>query len=281
LWGGKSRNIKTLVEEFDYPVLGAGQMYEAMSDRVVSKGATLMLDSSVIRLNRQDNTIKSIDILKLDGHKINITADQFFSSIPLSHFFKILNHAADMLRYRDHITVNLLVRRENVFPDQWIYVHSPEVHIARITNYNNFSQAMVGRGNKTALSVEYFLFKNKGLWNERDEFLVDLTTHELREMGLIRPDEVENTWVVRETEAYPIYDLGFQEPLRLLKSRIGQFVNCYSIGRGGMHQYNNQDHSLMSGILAARNYLKFEDSPYLLWDINIDAEYHENTQRAD
>jgi protoporphyrinogen oxidase len=202
----------------------------------------------------------------LDGHKINIAADQFFSSIPLSHFFKMLNptdsnqlnHAADMLRYRDHITVNLLVRRENVFPDQWIYVHSPEVHIARITNYNNFSQAMVGRGNKTALSVEYFLFKNKGLWNERDEFLV-----------------------VRETEAYPIYDLGFQEPLRLLKSRIGQFVNCYSIGRGGMHQYNNQDHSLMSGILAARNYLKFEDSPYLLWDINIDAEYHENTQRAD
>ena len=178
LWGGKSRNVKTLVEEFDYPVLGAGQMYEAMTDRVVSKGATLMLDSNMIRLNRQDNTITSIDVLTFNGHKINIVADHFFSSIPLSQFFKLLNppdshqfnYAADKLRYRDHITVNLLVRRDNIFPDQWIYVHSPEVHFARITNFNNFSEAMVGRKHKTALGIEYFLFKNKGCGTKEMKF---------------------------------------------------------------------------------------------------------------
>lgn len=281
---GKHGKIKTLVEEFYFPVLGAGQMYETMCEKLVSQGAELMLESRVIRFNRQDNTVKSIDVLKGDGEEARINAKQFFSSVPLTHYFKMLNPAeprqildsAEMLRYRDHITVGLLIGRKEVFPDQWIYVHSPDVQIARISNYKNFSREMVKDENKTGLSVEYFAFMSDNLWNKTDESLSALAISDLEKMHLIRRGEVEGSWVIRETEAYPVYYLGFQDYYNLLKSRIDQFINFYSIGRAGMYKYNNQDHSLISGILAARNYLKLPGSPYALWDINVDAEYHES-----
>lgn len=284
----KNKKIKTLVEEFDYPILGSGQMYETICKKIVSLGAELMLDSEVIRFNRQNNFIKSIDILKSDGQEINIAAKQFFSSIPLAHYFRMLNpqdsikinNSVDMLKYRDHINVNLLVKKKEVFPDQWIYVHSPDVQIARVANYNNFSKKMVGDNAMTAISAEYFVTKNIGLWNETDNFLIKLAVDELEKMGLIIKSEVEKGWVVRETEAYPIYYVGLEGHYDILKARIDQFVNLYSIGRAGMHKYNNQDHSLISGILAARNYLKLPGSPYILWDINIDAEYYEGGSRT-
>ncbi len=285
--GVKNKKIKTLVEEFNFPVLGAGQMYETMCEKLVSQGVKLMLESKVIRFNRQDNTVKSIDVLGVNGEEMNISSKQFFSSIPLAHYFRMLNPAesgqildsVEMLRYRDHITVNLLIGREKVFPDQWIYVHSPDVQIARITNYKNFSKKMVKDKNKTTLSVEYFVFMSDDLWSKTDESLSAMAINELEKMRLIKRDEVERYWVVRQTEAYPIYYLGFQDHYESLKSRIDQFVNFYSIGRAGMHKYNNQDHSLISGVLAARNYLKLPASPYALWDINVDAEYHESTQK--
>jgi protoporphyrinogen oxidase len=288
LFGDKKKKIKTLVEEFDFPVLGAGQMYEIMSDKLVSQGVELMIEAEVIKFNRQDNVIESIDVLKPDGEKINITAKQFFSSIPLAHYFKLLNpadspqvsNAAERLRYRDHITVDLLIKRKIVFPDQWIYIHSPDVRIARIANYKNFSKAMVKDKNTTALSVEYFVFTCDDLWNKTDDLLVDMAINELEKMRLIEKREVVNAWVIRETEAYPIYYLGFQDHYNVLKSRIDQFDNFYSIGRAGMHKHNNQDHSLISGILAARNYLKLPGSPFTLWDVNVDAEYHENARRT-
>jgi protoporphyrinogen oxidase len=284
--GRHNRKIKTLVEEFDFPVLGAGQMYEALCSNIVRQGAELLLDSRVTSFNQQDNRINSIEIIS-GGKWVRITARQFFSSIPLAHFFRMLNppdsdeinNAAGMLRYRDHITVNLLVKKRKLFPDQWIYVHSPEVQMARVANYNNFSKAMVGDENKTALSVEYFVFKDRGLWNKSDESLAQLATDELEKIGLLKKGDVEKSWVVRETEAYPMYYCGLQEYYSVIKSRINQFTNFYSIGRAGLHVYNNQDHSLMSGILAARNYLKLAGSPYVLWDINIDAEYQESMQR--
>lgn len=282
------KKIKTLAEEFNSPVLGAGQMYEAMCYKLISQGAELMLESRVFRFNRHDNVIDSIDVVGADSKEIKINAKQFFSSIPLAHYFGMLNPAeseqildsAGMLRYRAHITVDLLIGKSKVFPDQWIYVHSPDLRIVRITNYKNFSKAMVNDENTTALSAEYFVFKFDDLWNKKDDLLVDMTINELEKIRLIEKSEVLNASVIRETEAYPVYYLGFQDHYNLLKSRIDQFVNLYSIGRAGMHKYNNMDHSLMSGILAARNYLKLPGYPYFLWDINVDAEYQENTQRT-
>jgi protoporphyrinogen oxidase len=281
--GKQKSRPRTLVEQFEYPVLGSGQMYEAMSDRILSQGAHLMLDSKVVGFNHKDNAIKSINVIDAYGKMVNISARQFFSSIPLVHFFNMLNppesryimKSVEALRYRDHITVNLLANKRDFFSDQWIYVHMPDVQMARVVNYNNFSKAMVHKKDKSALSVEYFVFKDDGLWNESDEFLKDLAVEELSKMGLAQRSDIEDSWVIREAEAYPMAYVGFQEHYDLLKSRIDKFINLFSIGRAGMHRYNNQDHSIMSGMLAARNYLKISIPPYNLWDINTDTEYLE------
>ena len=278
---GEKRKIKSLFEKFEYPALGAGQMYEAICDRVKSQGVKLMLNSKLVRYNRRNNSIESVDIIDADGKEINISAKQFFSSIPLKHFFQMLNpldcgkinEAAGMLRYRDHIAVNLLVKKRELFPDQWIYVHSPEVQIVKLANYNNFSKKMVENNAETALGVGYFTFKNNGLWNEPDESLAQLAINELNKMGLTIKNDIQSYRVVRETETYPVYYLGFQKYYDSLKSRVDQFTNFYSIGRAGMHQHNNMDCSLKSGILAARNYLELPGAPYALWDINIDARH--------
>lgn len=283
----KNGKIKTLVEQFDYPVKGAGQMYEAMADYVSSKGGKIQLETKVERLNRNDHSINSIDVLDENHQKIRISAKHYFNSAPLTHFFKMLMpsvntnilQAAETLYYRDHITVNMLVDKKQLFPDQWIYVHSQEVKMARLANYNNFSEAMVNYKNKTAISAEYFVFQHEDLWNMQDDEIKQLAINELEGIGLIPKNSVENTWVVRETESYPTYYLGFQKLYDILKLEVDKFLNLTPIGRGGLYKYNNQDHSIMSGILAAKNYLKLEGHPYNIWNINIDSEYLESGER--
>src|SRR5262249_35960313 len=167
----------------------------------------------------------------------------------LTHFMKMLHpgedrrvrQAAEALYYRDHIAVNLVVDGDRLFPDQWIYVHSPSVRMARITNYNNFSPAMVGEPNKTALSVEYFASQPEDRWPPRDGRLRGPAVAELCDLGLLDPRAVEAAWVLRETESYPTYYMGFQGPYNVLRARLAEFDNVSSIGRGGMYRYNNQD----------------------------------------
>ncbi len=282
------QQIKTLVEEFDYPVLGAGQMYEAMCDEAVSKGAELMLGAKVVGFEQKDNRIVSVEVKAPQGQTIKVEAKQFFSSIPMTHFFKMLapeesarvQQAVDALYYRDHITVNLLVDGKDLFPDQWIYLHSQDVKAARLANYNNFSSRMSGDENKTALSIEYFVFQDDAEWKMSDQELIDLAKQEIEYLKLVKQEQVEKAWVLRETEAYPVYFMGFQPHYDLLKNRANEFKNIMLMGRGGMYKYNNQDHSIISGILAARNYLRLPGSPYDLWEINVDAEYCESSERV-
>ena len=259
----KSTKIKTLVGRFNYPILGAGQMYEAISDKLVSQGVQVSFGSRAVSFNRKENSIQSVDIIGTDGRKSGIFAKHFFSSIPLADFFQLLspqdseaiNNFANSLQYRDHIIVNLLVGRQKLIPDQWIYIHSPEFQLARMVNFNNFSNLMLGDKKGTALGVEYFVSQGKGLSNATDEVLKKLAVSELARLGILEVGEVENAWVVREQKAYPTYNIGFKEPCNALKSRIAEFNNFSSIGRAGTHTYNNQDDAMMSGILSARSYL--------------------------
>lgn len=285
--GGPGETIKTLADRFDYPVLGAGQMYEVMAEKMAGRGVECLLGANIVSINQADDRIASVDVRSGDGEQVRIHADHFFSSIPITHFVRMLTptesektmKAAEALYYREHITVNLLVSGSNPFPDQWIYVHSPEVQMARIANYNNFSKAMTRAADQTALSVEYFAFQHEELWKRPDGELIELTGEELAWLKLLSRSQVEGAWVVRERESYPTYYMGFQEPYDILKSRMNELQNVSAIGRGGMYKYNNQDHSTYSGILAARNYLKLPGSPYNLWKINIGAEYEEGAQR--
>ena len=284
---GRAKGIKTLVDEFDYPVRGAGQMYEVMAQNAQSLGVELSLETDVVSFDREGANLRSVVVRGSDGELRRIRARHFFNSAPLTRFCQLLTpsppepvaRAAEALYYREHVTVNLLLDGEDLFPDQWIYVHSPDVKMARLANYNNFSDSMVKAKNKTAVSVEYFTFKHEELWRLPDEDLMDLAVAELDRMGLAGRGRVEGRWVVRETESYPTYYLGFEEPYSVLKAHLGGFANLSPIGRGGMYKYNNQDHSTMSGILAARNYLKLEGSPYDVWSLNIDADYQESAAR--
>ena len=279
---GQKKVIKTLVDEFHYPIRGTGQMYDVMSETLAARGARFMLGLGITSIEQNGGTITAVTGTNADGSLTRIEARHYFISLPFTHFFRYLSpapapdvlRAADTLYYRDHITVDILVDRDDLFPDQWIYIHSPEVRMARLANYCNFSRAMAPRG-KSSLSVEYFSFQHEELWKMSDSELSELAAEELHSMGLIKRETVEASMVVRETECYPTYYLGFREPYMILRNAVDKFTNAAAIGRGGMYKYSNQDHAAMSGLLAARNYLRLPGSPYILWNINIDAEYHE------
>ena len=280
-------NVKTLVDQFDYPILGAGQMYEAWADLATSKGATILLDTKVVSINVNDHNISGIKVEDNTGNEIEIAAKQYFTSLPITHFFDLIEPAVNKkilmanskLYYREHITVNLIIDKSGLFLDQWIYIHEPDVKMARVANYNNFSKSMVSKKNKTAISVEYFAFQNDQIWKLDNQSIIDLAIDEMHSVGLIDKLSVEQGFVIRETESYPTYYLGYKDSYNILKDEVNKFENLYPIGRGGMYKYNNQDHSTYSGILAARNYLNAEGAPFDLWQINIDAEYQENEER--
>ena len=182
--------------------------------------------------------------------------------------------AASLLRYRDYLTVVLILNRQEVFPDNWIYIHSPEVRMGRIQNYKNWSRDMVPNPRQTSLGLEYFLWANDDEWNWPDERLIDLGIRECVQLSLIDPKEVQDGVVVRAKKAYPIYDGVYQQSLMTIKSYLKRFSNLQTIGRNGLHRYNNQDHSMLTGVYAARNIVgEWHD----VWAVNTEKEYHEES----
>lgn len=277
--GNKKSSAKSLVNKFYYPLRGAGYLYQKMSDEILKKNGQLATSSSVIRICHKSNLIKSVTI-KNDKGTIDHNIDYLFSSMPLTHFIfslfpkppiKILT-AAKKLYYRDHITVNLVIDNPNLFPDNWIYIHSSEVKMARIANYNNFQNKK--NKHSTAISVEYFTFKNDSIWKLSDDDLTKLAIKELKKVGLLKTNKITNSFVIRETESYPTYYINHKKHFDILKDYTENFLNLQLIGRGGLYKYNNMDHSLYSGILAAKNYLKGYKH-YNIWNINEEAEYLE------
>lgn len=258
-------------------------MYEEIGQRIEAAGGRILRSSNVKKILRDGSRITGVEIETADKERFLVKADYYFSSIPITQFFLILNpppeaeirHAAEQLYYRDHITVDLVVDGDALFPEQWIYIHSSDVKMARVTNYNNFSKKMAARPGTSVLSVEYFVFQSDEVWKLSDEDLKQLAIDEMEFMGLVPGERIEQSWVVRETESYPTYFMGYLEAFGKLKKATAELENCIPIGRGGMYKYNNMDHSLYTGILAARNYLKVPGSPFDVWSVNIDAEYHE------
>ncbi len=278
-----NKKIKTLIEEFKYPVYGAGMMYEKMASKIGYQGGELLYDSVVKKINIKNNKIESI-LLNTNNKDVLISAKIFFSSIPLTQTIQMIMpkpeksivNAAKTLFFRDHITVNLLVEKDKLFPDQWIYVHSPEVKMARLGNYNNFSTMMTKDKNNAAISIEYFVFINDDIWNMPDKSIIELAKEELHYMKLADKSRVIDSFVIREANSYPVYFVGYEKYFNILKEYVNSISNLQCIGRGGMYKYNNQDHSLYTGMLAARNYC---GANYNIWNVNTDAEYHEESTR--
>ncbi|HLC94590.1 MAG TPA: FAD-dependent oxidoreductase [Patescibacteria group bacterium] len=281
IFGERTRKSKSLINKFYYPKKGAGYCYKKMADYVNKHNVRINLQSQVTKITHTRSQITSVEYNQ-KGQRLDLPVDYLFSSMPLTQFIlsldpapdKIVIEAAKKLSYRDHITVNLIIKRAPLFPDHWIYVHSPEVKMARITNYNNFSKEMVKNPRYSAISVEYFAFQEDDIWRMNDQDLISFATGEMFHLKLTEPEDLLDGFVIRETEAYPTYYLGHKPYFDILKNYAEQFTNLQLIGRGGMYRYNNMDHAIYSGLLAARNYL-VGYRKYLVWNINEDAEYLE------
>jgi protoporphyrinogen oxidase len=283
LYKSKQKTIKTLVDEFLFPRLGAGQFYEKMAATVSLKGGEVRTGCEVTQVQRDGFRIRSLTLKRTDGRTETIEARHFLSSAPLTEIVLAMTpepprdviEACRGLRYRHHVGVHLKLK-QNPFPDNWIYVHSKDLKMARIANYRNFSKAMTDGEGVSPLTVEYFTFPEEETWRRSDEELVGLATAELRGMRLLDANAISSAFVVRSEKAYPVIEIGFQQKIDTIKSWLDKMENFLPIGRCGMFKYNNQDHAIATGLLAARTFLglgKFDP-----WLVNIDAEYHESGQ---
>ncbi len=275
-------NIKTLIEEFDYPRRGPGMMWDAVKDGIEERNGSVMLNHDVTRIKHDGSRIKGV-LVSCNGEDHSIEGSHFISSMPLSEFVKrldppppgdILNSAAS-LKYRDFLTVCLIVDRPDIFPDNWVYVHDPAVRVGRVQNFKNWSPDMVPDPAKTSLGLEYFCDEGDELWNTPDVNLVEIAKREIDRIGLASYEDIEDGCVVRVSHSYPVYNTDYREHLDAIRRYIGGFENFQTIGRNGLHRYNNQDHAMLTGLFAARNLAlgtKFD-----LWSVNEDQEYHEET----
>ena len=276
--------IKTLIDEFEYPRHGPGMMWERFRTEVLRQGGQVELGVEVRGLVHEDGRITAVDIDR-GGLTERIPVGALLSTMPLRQLVHALSPpapievraAADRLKYRDFITVVLIVDAPELFPDNWIYVHDPSVKLGRIQNFKNWSPEMVPDPKLTCLGLEYFCFEGDGLWTMPDADLIELGRREMAVIGLVDPSAVVDGTVVRMPKAYPIYDQGYEDALATIRLYVDSFTNLQVAGRNGMHKYNNQDHSMVTAMLAADNLL---GAHHDVWAVNADDEYQEETKVA-
>ena len=279
-------SIKTLIEEFDYPRLGPGMMWRAVAEEVRLAAGAVRMDSEVTALRRRDMRVESV-VVAAAGREETIAGDHFVSSMPVTELVLRLSppapgpvlEAARRLTYRDFLTVCLIVNRPDPFPDNWIYVHSPEVQVGRIQNFRSWSPDMVPVPGTSSLGLEYFCSEGDALWTMPDAELIALGKRELAAIGLAREADIADGCVFRVPKAYPVYDAGYRDALDTVREFVDRLENLQTIGRNGLHRYNNQDHAMLTGLLAVRNLMDRERHD--LWSVNTDQEYHEEMAGAD
>ena len=277
--------ITSLIEQFHYPRYGPGMMWERCAERVVERGTTVRAGVHVDRIRHRRGRVECIEGRTDDGDRVEFAADSVISTMAIRNLIAALDPAApaevrqasQALQYRDYLTVVLIVKREQVFPDNWVYVHSPEVRLGRVQNYKNWSPWMVPDASRTSLGLEYFLWHHDAEWSWSTDRLIETGIRESAQIGLIDPTEVEDGTVVRMPKAYPVYDRDYRQHLTTVRRYLDGIENLQTIGRNGQHRYNNQDHSMLAGIYAARN---LAGARYDVWAVNTESEYHEEARTA-
>jgi len=271
---------KTLLESFRYPRQGPGMMWDAARDHVVAGGNHVLMGHALKQLS-QDSDGWRVATSGPDGERV-IHADHVISSAPMRELAgrihplpASLPDALD-LKYRDFLTVALMIRSPDLFPDNWIYIHDSKVKVGRIQNFRSWSPEMVPDPELACVGLEYFCFEGDGLWTMSDADLVALATREMGILGLCDPATVEGGVVVRQEKAYPVYDDAYAEHVLAMRQELETaYPTLHLVGRNGMHRYNNQDHAMMTAMLTVRNILA-GSRQYDVWAVNEDAEYHES-----
>lgn len=275
---GKSE-AKTLINKFDYPILGPGQMWESFAEAVEDKGGKVVLNARVTKVKHFCNHVTSIEV-EQKGEVITLQGENFISSMPITKLLDCLEpkppenilNSANSLSYRDFLIVALIIDAPDLFPDNWIYIHTASFKVGRIQNFKNWSPKMVPDLAKTCLGMEYFCSEGDDLWELSDLELIELATQEIEGLGLTEARLVEDGTVLRQKKAYPVYDNHYYQHLQVIRNYLATFDNLQTIGRNGMHRYNNQDHSMLTGLLAAKNTL---GEKHNLWEVNTERSYYE------
>ncbi len=279
--------IKTLIDEFRYPRYGPGQMWDRTRDLIRGRGGQVHLGQEIVRVRHSGGRVTAVVTRDATtGAERTIRGNHFISTLPMRNLVEMCDpalppavvEAARSLRYRDFLTIALILNQAEVFPDNWIYLHDPGIIAGRIQNFKNWSPAMVPDPQTTCLGLEYFCFAGDGLWEQADADLVRLGGEELVKLGMCRPQDITGGTVVRQPKAYPVYDATYKQHVAVVRDYLeAHLPNLHLVGRNGMHHYNNQDHSMMTALLAARNIAL--GTQYDPWRVNTDAEYHEGARR--
>jgi hypothetical protein len=276
------KKAKSLITEFDYPLRGPGMMWQRFHKAIEAQGGVIQNNCEAIELRQSNGSIESVTCMK-DDKITKIPVTHLISSIPVTRLTTLLNpkvpeevfNAAHKLSYRDFIIVMLIVNKKDLFPDQWIYVHSPEVNVGRIQNFKNWSTAMVPDSQKTSVGMEYFCNHGDEIWAMSNTELINLASRELSQLGLAQIDDIVDSFVVRQPKAYPIYDHDYNEHLKVIRDFLDTIENLQTVGRNGMHRYNNMDYAMLTGMLAAENVL---GAHHNLWEVNEEEGYLEEVK---
>ncbi|HVZ26293.1 MAG TPA: NAD(P)/FAD-dependent oxidoreductase [Sediminibacterium sp.] len=279
----KDKVIKTLIDSFRYPKYGPGMMWETCTAKCKAMGVGVEMNCGVkgVQLANGEWTITTTD------NRVWTGFTHVLSSAPIRELIASLQPrfpetaytASQQLSYRDFLTVVLICKDEDAFTDNWIYIHDPSVKVGRIQNFKSWSPYMVPDPSMACYGLEYFCFEGDGLWTSDDAILIDQAKKEIEQIGLTHGAAVVDGYVVRQPKAYPVYDQTYKEEVALVREALQQYPGLYLVGRNGMHKYNNQDHSMMTAMLAAQNIIAGKEI-YNLWDVNEDAEYHEGGERG-
>ncbi|CAI7974970.1 MULTISPECIES: NAD(P)/FAD-dependent oxidoreductase [unclassified Parafrankia] len=291
------KDITSLIEEFQYPKFGPGMMWETAADKIVKQGGRIVFEEKVRKIHHENGRATGVTTVVTGGYgpgagapessrddlgtEYQYTGDHFISSMSFSSLVRVMDPpvparvlaAANALKYRDFLTVALVVPKSAGFPDNWIYIHAPDVKVGRIQNFASWSPFLVKDG-RTCLGLEYFVFEGDEMWNSSDEELIALGTKELAKLGLVQADQVERGYVVRMPKAYPYYDMDYKKNVDIIRGWLEDYApNVHPVGRNGMHRYNNQDHSMLTAMLTVENII--DGKSHDVWEVNVEEDYHE------
>jgi protoporphyrinogen oxidase len=281
------KDITSLIEEFEYPRHGPGMMWERCHELVEGQGSEVLLRQPVATIRHRDGAAVEVVTVTPEGEIVHPCTD-VISSMPIPRLVQAMDPpapedvllAAKALEFRDFLTVAIVVPEEDGFPDNWIYIHAPEVHVGRVQNFGSWSPELIPDAGKTCLGLEYFVNEGDHLWVKDDADLVAQAEAEMVTLGLLSPGRVEKGYVVRMPKAYPMYDASYKDNVDILRAWLGENVpNVHPVGRNGMHRYNNQDHSMYTAMLTVENIVK--GTSHDVWDVNVDAEYHEELSESE
>jgi protoporphyrinogen oxidase len=281
--------IKSLIDEFNYPKYGPGQLWEKVSQEIKNNNGKIFLGHKVVKINHAKGKIISVEAQN-ENKRVVIKTEQVLSTMPLKELILSLSpkppeevlEAARNLKFRDFITVALMIDKKEISPDNWIYTHDEGIKAIRVQLFKNWSPFMVPDENKSCIGFEYVCKEGDSLWKLSDKELIELAKKELNELNFAKSSEVFDAKVVRLKNVYPIYLIDYKKNVKIIKDYLRKnFIDnsLNPLGRGGLHRYNNMDHSMVTSFLTVENILKNKHNDP--WGVNEDAEYHEETKKED